>query len=91
MTAYSNRKNYLMSSNPFYEPIVVENFLDRLVFPAQRQEQPVEEYDHRLQESLRKLHRALYKLGASQGIHDPDIWRASVLSILEEHFGVPVT
>ena len=87
---FSDRKSRPMSSKSFHEPIVVENLLDRLVSPNRKKEQTAESYDQRMNEGFNELRRVLYKLGASQGIHDPDIWRATTLSIFEEHFGKPV-
>ncbi len=78
-----------MSTKSFHEPIVVENLLDRLVVPR-RSSTPGAESSAWEEPVFADGLRVLFKLGAIHGVFDPDIWRATMLSILEEHFGAPV-
>jgi hypothetical protein len=73
----------------FHEPIVVENLLDRLVVPR-RSSTPGAESSAWEEPVFVDGLRVLFKLGAIHGVFDPDIWRATVISILEEYFGAPV-
>lgn len=78
-----------MNIAEFHEPIAVENLLDRLVVPL-RSSTPAAQATAWKEPVFPDVLRVLFKLGAIHGDFDPDIWRATMLSILEDHFGAPV-